>query len=735
MSVAAVGTRTISLWDRYVSGNGLTLTLAAFLVLAVTYPVQRADWVDGMFPPTVIGLLGLAFATMLVHLELSVWRAASWATGVGILVAAIGGTALTSGDNDVHRFVNFLQELNEWVRAVPADETRGGLIEFAVFLIGISWTLGFLAGWMALRRRQGWPTVLLGGAVLSIVLSNAVQNVTIWLAVFMVAGVLLLIHMTTVQRMVGWRARHLAFEPATVLSQSGIILWAGALIILLVSAFPTPGIAPLGFIADAFEDTGRTVERHFSRLFNGLPSRRQFQTITFDDITHFSGNPHLTDALLFRVTGSTSGYWRARTYTTYGGTGWESIDAAFGPFEQAGVEDAVMREATHEFYVTAATDTFFSSGLPVRFDDPVEALTYQDAPNDALQVRFTEGREFFPTRTNLRYKSAGARPVVTESQLRRASTEYPEAVAERYTQLPDTLPQRVRDLTEEIVEGHDSAYDQAEAIRRYVTAFPYNLNISAPPLGADGVDHFLFELQQGYCDYYASSMAVMLRTLGVPARYVLGYASGQWQSSTQSWQVLDLNYHSWVEVYFPEFGWIRFEPTPPNAIEFGGRANPAAVEADPLVSGGSLEGLLEEEEEELGDLGDFSTDSGFLVNLRLIGAGIAVAFTAFISVVLYRWWWRLGRLSRPDEMYAKLQRLATLLGVPPRSEQTPNEYSSMLGREMPEHAADFHEIARLYAWRRYANTLVSMGELRVAEGAWSRLRWALVRRMFRLRSA
>ena len=135
MSLAATGTRTVSLWERYVSGNGLTLTLAAFLVLAVTYPVQRADWVDGMFPPPIIGMLGLAFATMLVHLGAGGWRASRWAIGVGLVVVAIGGTALTSGADDVHRFVNFLQELNAWVRAVPTDETRGGLVEFGVFAL------------------------------------------------------------------------------------------------------------------------------------------------------------------------------------------------------------------------------------------------------------------------------------------------------------------------------------------------------------------------------------------------------------------------------------------------------------------------------------------------------------------------------------------------------------------------------------------------------------------------
>jgi hypothetical protein len=75
------------------------------------------------------------------------------------------------------------------------------------------------------------------------------------------------------------------------------------------------------------------------------------------------------------------------------------------------------------------------------------------------------------------------------------------------------------------------------------------------------VDYFLFDLQQGYCDYYATAMVVMARSLGIPARLAVGYATGEYDPELEAYQVTRANAHSWAEVYFPEYGWIRFEPT------------------------------------------------------------------------------------------------------------------------------------------------------------------------------
>ena len=104
-------------------------------------------------------------------------------------------------------------------------------------------------------------------------------------------------------------------------------------------------------------------------------------------------------------------------------------------------------------------------------------------------------------------------------------------------------------------------YDRARAIEQYLRTFPYTLQLPPPPLDRDVVDYFLFDLQKGYCDYYASAMVVLARAAGLPARLVVGYAPGTFDAQRALYVVTAADAHSWAEVYFPGIGWIEFEPT------------------------------------------------------------------------------------------------------------------------------------------------------------------------------
>jgi transglutaminase-like putative cysteine protease len=737
MRASAVGIRSVSIWERYVTGPGLTLTLAAALVLAVTYPIQDANWVTGLAPLTVVGLLAVALSTYLAQSDMPAWKGHLWALGVGYLVIVIVGSAMMPSRPELLRVLELWEEFFHWLSAVRTDEVRSGVVEFGMFLTAITWLLGHLAAWMAIRRRQAWVAVGVGGASLTIALSNATGDSARSLALFMVAAILMLIHMATAQRMFGWRAKHLVFEPRTIFSQSAIILIAGVLIILSVSRIPAPGVAPLSFIAVGLNDTVQSASDTFSRLFNGLPSRRHINTIVFDGPTEFRGNPNLTDDLLFTVTGDAPAYWRARTYTNYASSGWDSVEADWTGFTESGTEDLAREKLTHEYSVAAATDTLFHAGLPAEFDQPIESLTFENAPDDGLQVRFTEGREFFPTRTNLRYTSSGSISNATPRQLRGAGTDYSAELLRRYTQIPDTLPDRVVELARGLTSSFDTPYDKAVSVRDFVRSYQYNLDIPGLPVGADGVDYFLFDLHQGYCDYYASSLAVMLRSQGIPARYVLGYAPGFWNNDLRGYDVLQLNYHSWVEVYFPDYGWVRFEATPPEGIEFGGIQNPAVPLSSDDLDLDFGDGPFPEDDDDGGVVsGDFdATNNAFFLTIGRMFVGLLGAGSLFLLILYYRWWWRLGRLARVDELYAKMSRLATLLGLPASPAQTPAEYAEVLASEVPEHAKAIRSLARLYATRRYAGKPIPMPELRNAEIAWSSIRWAFFRRLFQVKPA
>ena len=141
---------------------------------------------------------------------------------------------------------------------------------------------------------------------------------------------------------------------------------------------------------------------------------------------------------------------------------------------------------------------------------------------------------------------------------------------EKYTQVPENLPERIRELAETITEGKTNWFDKAKAVESHFggAGFIYSqTDVAVPGETEDYVDQFLFDTQIGYCDNFSTSMAVLLRSIGIPTRWVKGYTGGDFlklsedDTSKRIYQVTNNNAHSWVEVYFPNQGWVPFEPT------------------------------------------------------------------------------------------------------------------------------------------------------------------------------
>jgi len=148
-------------------------------------------------------------------------------------------------------------------------------------------------------------------------------------------------------------------------------------------------------------------------------------------------------------------------------------------------------------------------------------------------------------------------------QLRQASGDYPRELRLVYLRLPDMSPQ-VRDLARQVTARAGNNYDRAMAIQDYLRGnFRYTLD---PPAiePEDPIGSFLFKSKSGYCEYFAAAMAVMLRTLGIPSRLVNGFQTGSYNRIGKDFVVRARDAHSWVEVNFPEYGWIPFDPTPPD---------------------------------------------------------------------------------------------------------------------------------------------------------------------------
>jgi transglutaminase-like putative cysteine protease len=152
------------------------------------------------------------------------------------------------------------------------------------------------------------------------------------------------------------------------------------------------------------------------------------------------------------------------------------------------------------------------------------------------------------------------RPAIGE--LRTATGPYPPQVSSVYLQLPTALDARIPRLAEKIASSATNPYDKAVALESYLRRnFGYTLKLPRTPQ-RDPLANFLFDRKQGHCEYFASSMAVMLRALQIPSRLVNGFRTGDFNDLTSQYLVRSSNAHSWVEAYFPGYGWISFDPTP-----------------------------------------------------------------------------------------------------------------------------------------------------------------------------
>ncbi len=209
-------------------------------------------------------------------------------------------------------------------------------------------------------------------------------------------------------------------------------------------------------------------------------------------------------------------------------------------------------------------DVFFLAPVAVRINGPYRSIVV--APDGSVfnvHSTFYGDGEDEPSQNIVQYTADAdtrdPQPFVQDS----TSTAYPPGLALMYLQLPNgRVDRRIPELANEITANSGSNYKRAKAIETYLkTKFGYTLALPGNRV-PDPLAYFLFERKKGHCEYFASSMTVMLRTLGIPARVVNGFRGGEYNHLTGNYIIRQKDAHSWVEAYFPEYGWVSFDPTP-----------------------------------------------------------------------------------------------------------------------------------------------------------------------------
>lgn len=365
----------------------------------------------------------------------------------------------------------------------------------------------------------------------------------------------------------------------------------------------------------------------------------------------------------------------------------------------------------------------------------ITSVTVEEAlpdPADVLAIRHPDG--VFASHNP--YIITSSVPVVDPEDLRAAGTDYPVHIYHRYTQLPPDLPGRVGGLAHEITVRAETPYDKAVLIERNLQRLEYSLEIDPPPFDTDGVDHFLFNQKRGYSEYFASAMVVLLRTVKVPARLAVGYTSGEETEVPGIYAVRDNNSHGWVEVYFPGYSWVPFEPTP-------GQALPAIMmpgTGESLQSDGDF--FAEFDVDCLDDIADHcleyvepflgpgSDGTGSFEQGGTPGWVWVLVVLGGVSATGVAAWWAFRRYMfasyEPEAVYGRVQALAAVGGLSGATPRTPYQFGERLKTLLPLHQERLDLIVDTYVRARYGGRRLSAQESADLADAWLNLRFPLL---------
>jgi transglutaminase-like putative cysteine protease len=292
---------------------------------------------------------------------------------------------------------------------------------------------------------------------------------------------------------------------------------------------------------------------------------------TFEETHYQENNEKLGGAIqedksiVMYVSADSQLYLRGRIKSLYTGENWLAAQDKGTTFVQddQGKEykGITYKETKIEVYPTnIRTNTIFAPYKPYRVD--VEGYEVLRTKEDELYIV----KSFLRPRPKFYYVHSKV-PMLNEVDFTGNSKSY-KAEMREYLQLPDEMSPKIKALTEEVTDGYSNSYEKIKGIETYLRkTYPYALYVRDVPEHKDFVEFFLYEEKKGYCTYFASAMAVMGRTIGVPTRYVEGFILPDVKNEDGYFEVTADRAHAWVEAYFDELGWIAFEPTPAYRVQ------------------------------------------------------------------------------------------------------------------------------------------------------------------------
>lgn len=721
--------------------------LAILIVSCASASIAIAEWAPHLdvlsLTVVVSGLVGLLISTR-------PWRPRT--AHVIMLLYGIGWVTLLAASDMPDKVYGFtwldsirqlLIRLGEhiyiWFNAVSTGGVGKDNTIFVMVLAAGFWVITYLAVWTTVRGQRLWLAVAPAGIFLLVNMYyyGGKEALAFWLIMYLFAVLLYAARLYTLRQELRWQFGRVRFKPEIerdFLEIGAVIAMAA---VLFGSVVPTFAGAPQ--ISGLWREVSRpmrSVEDTFSRLFSGLQPHGLPYTNPFGRTLALLGQRNLGNELVMEVHSPESRYWQGVVYDRYTGGAFQSSDAdrvAVTANEQMDSPQFQQRDL-----LTQTVTVFFPNNTLV-FAAPQPVIVNQTGWLDELPGgEFSMLTLLTPLGPGDTYRVVSSVSRATIEQLRSAGIAYPASIRDRYLQLPDTLPGRVRTLARQIVTDAKATtpYDQASALEAWLRKnIIYNDQIDAPAPGQDGVDYVLFVAKQGFCDYYASAMAVMARSLGLPARIATGYAQGTYDSQRGVYQVYQNNAHTWAEIYFPQYGWIQFEPTASQpAIDRPQGEN--ALTPNPAQTRNNQDDLAGRHQipedvtlagaNAAGQLAAARPASGLPPIVWVMAIGLGIIALVAGSGLAGIWWYENRQAPKKTGggtwAFARLTRLATWLRVRMSAAHTPFEQAQLIGQAVPRRQSEIDHLADLYVRERYGRAEVDLHQTR---SIWRRIHWSL----------
>ncbi len=627
-----------------------------------------------------------------------------------------------------------------WFQALTTGRPEYDPLVVQLILALAVWLVSGWIEWWTQRRNQPLIAALPAGALLAVFL--AYSGAAIYLVLIWVGCVVTLQALGSYAKWKrDWEARHVGMAEIE-------LEWASAVVGIVLFSVMSAAIAP----SISIKKISERIERMFTTSAEagtpvhqafGVKQRPHFASTPLEIALaaglpnkHLLGSgPELSEKVVMWVTLSglqlpsgqaitsqpaqppRSYYWRSLTYDQYNGRGWSTLTSKTErvPAGQS-IAERLAKDNLQEIvqqHIQLAGD---GDGL-------LYATGKLLGASEDYQIAWRTSGDLFGAEIGARdYWVNSGLPLASPEQLRSAGKDYPDWILKTYLELPERLPQRVRNLALDLTATQPTPFDRALAIERYLRTIPYSLDIPIPPGDRDLVDYFIFDLKKGFCDYYASAMVVLARAAGLPSRLVVGYASGTYQPETRSFVVTEADAHSWPEVYFSGYGWVEFEPT-------GNRSEitlPSDLDMQAMQSSQAMPFPPPEPK--------YVGNPINLLSWAVIALGILLTFF-LLWLAVDAWRLRLlPPLSVIALLYRRLYKQGGKLVGHPSSSDTPHEFMALLGQtvkaSLPAEAdppiwhrleEDMQKFADMYARAIYSPHLPGDGEKSNAIEIWKTL--------------